>query len=324
MTHFYEESDIRPLARRVSSSVEYKNGFLMFGGFGINGNIEPNNVTNEIWMFDQEYGWSFIESAGPAVRYPSVVKLDNSVYIFGGCGVEKNSLNFSNDVYLYSNKGFIKLTRDNVKYSPDARYASAIAHTNKGFVIYGGCGYDNRKIYKYYSDLWVFDKYTSNWECINDGTEGPGKRYGFGWTSFRDKLYIFGGFDGCREHNDLWSLDLNVFEWTILNGGNILPDARYCPALGYVDNVLIMTGGRSKTNSKLNYHDTWVYNGIWHRLSTDNSPGYHAKSAYCSDGKKMWLFGGEGKHGHVSDLWKFSKGIWSCIQSPSNDDPLMW
>ena len=103
------------------------------------------------------------------------------------------------------------------------------------------------------------------------------------------------------------------------------PNARYCSSLGFINKDIILFGGRSKINSKLNFDDTWKYNSKWTKLKNNISPFYHAKTAYSSDGNNMYIFSGEGPNGHVSDLWMYNKqNKWNQLLECKEDDPILW
>ena len=173
----------------------------------------------------------------------------------------------------------------------------------------------------YFSDIWLFDPKELRWQLVEQSPIGPGKRYGFGSAADEAGVYVFGGYAGNSDLADLWYFEFTTRQWRQLATDG--PPARYCPALGLLDGKPLLFGGRSKTNSKLNYSDTWIFEGTWKALN-DTGPGYHAKAASASADNKLWLFGGEGPQGHVSDLWHYDRCGWTRLQPCRDDDPVVW
>ncbi|MEQ9490391.1 MAG: kelch repeat-containing protein [Alphaproteobacteria bacterium] len=299
----------------------------MFGGFGAGGTTDPDDVASDLWCHDLVHWRCVSTNTGHGARYASLFSHDGKLWRFGGCGWNGKSVTFTNKIWcLNEGRRVWETVADNDSISPPERYTAAAFGYKDSIYVFGGNSQDTDRKNTYYGDLWRLSG--NRWKKIHDHTIGPGKRYGFGWCASAGNLYVFGGFDGTRDCNDLWQLSVSshcpdTVEWTKLP---TKPEARYCPALGVVGNTLVLFGGRSKLNSKRNFSDTWVYTQdttSWRRLAA-SAPGYHAKSAYASDGTSLMLFGGEGSHGHVSDLWRFDGRNWMCLQPACEKDPAFW
>ena len=315
------EKGIFPHSRRAVGTV-VNCGFWIYGGFGLNGSTKPDDIGSDLWQYQNR--WRKIPGPGPyAARYVSLCAISNGFYMFGGCGFNGSRITFYNELWFYNGKWKqIVISKGDM---PEGRYTCALASIGNQLIMFGGQSQTPNGEKQFFGDLWKFDFIERIWNKIHGDEIGPGKRYGFGWSSHRNHLYIFGGYDGRNDLGDLWDLNLETFTWEKLAHDG--PEPRYCPAMGSVNDSLILFGGRSKVNPKLNFSDTWIFRDGWKYCKYENedmSPGYHAKPGYASDGKAMWIFGGEGPNGHISDLWKFDRSGWRRLHGNREDDPILW
>ena len=256
------------------------------------------------------------DTGPPGVRFPSLSPDGTGGFLrFGGCGFSAGAVDFADTLWRWDGR-WSRIPAGEV--GPAPRYTSAFVRRGSAFYLFGGNSQASDRRNTYYGDLWVLED--GRWRLVHDEGLGPGPRYGFGWVRCDDILYVFGGFDGEVDRNDLWALDLTSLSWTEMPAG---PKARYCPALGVHEGRLVLFGGRSKTNPKVNLSDTWIFCDDWEEWDGP-SPGYHAKSAFatCPDG--LWIYGGEGLRGHVSDTWRFGVDGWSCLDAGIDGDPVLW
>jgi hypothetical protein len=289
---------------------------------------------------------------------------DKGIYLWGGSGLKTDAkgrvtYNFLNDLWLFNPDG---LTWHNLEPSDDhalcphkdtmrplPRYTPVSHGHNNQLTVFGGYTEDllgKRKM----NDLWVRND-NGEWREITSrglrhgyspSAEWPGLRYGSMSASHNEMLYMCGGFSDEGDHIDLWELDCRNIRWRSLSpdaGGDDVPLKRYCAAMVYFEGALYLFGGRSRRYPKLNFNDLWRFSFItlqWekihdnrepHRYGHDaDFPAYHAKSAIALSGHKMYVWGGEGRSGHVSDFWYLDlKSLeWSLIQAARPDDPVLW
>ena len=296
----------------------WQGGFHFFGGFGVGGGVAPTDVSAELWRYDGS--WKLLAEGGPdAARYVSLCVFDGSLYLFGGCGVSHGAVAFYNHVWRYDG---VWQEIDTGDVCPPRRYAGALVSDGARLILYGGMVQaSDTKQTQYFGDMWAFDPKECRWRPVAQASTGPGERYGFGWAADETGFYVFGGYDGIQDQADLWRFEFATGHWRQLAMDG--PPARYCPALGLVEGRLIMFGGRSKTNPKLNFSDSWVFDDAWKALDGPG-PGYHAKAASASADNQLWLFGGEGPNGHVSDLWRHGPAGWARLHNSRDDDPVLW
>ncbi len=304
-----------PSARRAIGGAFHRGSFVILGGFGVRGTTAPDDIGADLWRYRD--GWSLIrDGATSPARYPSLCSTEEGLWRFGGCGFHDGRQVFLDELWRYRSDW------EEVKVAgprPIGRYTSALAAWRGALFMFGGCSRDLGGAPVFHGDLWCFAG--DRWEKLGDEETGPGKRYGFGWTVSGSRLFIFGGFDGHSDCGDFWALDLESLQWERLSEG---PPARYCPALGAVGRSVVLFGGRSKTDPRLNFSDTWVYEDNGWRRTAEGKPAYHAKPGYASDGSSLWLFGGEGPTGHLSDLWRFGENGWQLLEACRDDDPVLW
>jgi hypothetical protein len=155
-------------------------------------------------------------------------------------------------------------------------------------------------------------------------------------------VYICGGFSDDGDHIDVWRFDTVLEKWKMLSPDMVALDApasRYCGACAWFGDRLFLFGGRSRRDPKRNFNDLWCFDLIsrkWSCLGLNREPkqydpkasfpGYHAKSASAKVGRYWYIWGGEGRHGHVSDLWRLNLETldWELVQPARCDDPIFW
>ena len=142
---------------------------------------------------------------------------------------------------------------------PSPRFAhTAVYQPARDRVILFG-GYDG----SFRNDVWALSlSGTPAWSAITPaGTPPPGRwAPAAAYDPVRDRMIVFGGYDGTASRNDVWALSLGATPtWTQLSPGGPLPAARanvegvYDPA----GNRLIVFGGFN-TSTQQFFNDTWT------------------------------------------------------------------
>jgi len=219
-----------PFSRRSAGAVVWRGAFHFFGGFGAAGSIEPTDVSAELWRYDG--AWKLLADGGPgAARYVSLCAFDDTLYLFGGCGVTDGTVVFYDHLWRFDGTWREVETGD---LQPPRRYAGALVSDGKQLILYGGMAQEpGAKQGRYCGDVWRFEPGQNRWRTVAHDTSGPGARYGFGWAADDTDLYVFGGYDSCRDRSDLWKFEFATDRWRQLSENG--PPARYCPALGLVE-----------------------------------------------------------------------------------------
>ncbi len=285
----------------------------------------------------------------------------DKLLLWGGSGIyeKANGLknyNFLNDEYAFDIASemweLIKPSDDSQlaplnNATPSPRYTPVLQLVGDCLFLFSGYTEDRfgkRKL----NDTWV--RSGQHWLPIaagkqqgyRMGDDHPGLRYGSMSASDKAFVYVCGGFSDEGDHNDLWAFDMFEFRWRLLAPDLLserVPQARYCAAFAYHSNRLFLFGGRSRLFPKLQFNDMWMYdlNSFqWTLISGNRSPqrydnmaeypAYHAKASSVVVGNYWYVWGGEGKNGHVSDFWRFNFQTfeWQLIQAARPDDPLLW
>jgi N-acetylneuraminic acid mutarotase len=299
-----------------------------------------------------------------ARRCPGFTAAPAGALLWGGSGVATHDgqlrYTFLNDCWRFDleSESWVELHRsDDHRESPIAesqqlypspRYTPVFQPAgDSGYFLYSGYTED-RLGKRNLDDAWMWDG--ARWSQVEcDGPGGydgratwPGVRYGAVSAAADAVVYVFGGYSASGDHNDLWQFDASSLRWSLLSKHDEQsdrPEPRYCGAMAAHNGALIVFGGRSRRYPKKNFNDVWIFDvhaRTWLRL-TDNhgphiydasatSPGYHAKAAHAVDGDFWYLWGGEGRSGHVSDFWRFSlvERRWQMLQAARPDDPAFW
>lgn len=232
---------------------------------------------------------------------------------------------------------------------PQPRYTAVFHRFEGSLFLFSGktqtAEYENVIL----GDVWIRDA-EGEWEAVERGNavlgtdvnaDWPAARYGTMWAANEQAIFICGGY-GEQDYNDLWRFDLETRDWQLLSPHRASDDRhapRYGSAFAYYDQTLYLFGGRSREYPKRNYNDLWEFDLTtreWSQLEENRSPhrydesatypGYHSKSANAVVGKYWYIWGGEGRHGHVSDFWRFNLETheWQFIQPQRQDDPIFW
>lgn len=288
---------------------------------------------------------------------------NDRVLLWGGSGITemadgKVRYTFINDLWEYipstdkwnclrNSDDHLNSPLEGVLYPPP-RYTPVFQKWEKdSLFLFGGYSEDRlgkRKM----NDLWLCRK--GQWSHVSNtaaegyrhGASWPGLRYGCMSASDDCGIYIYGGFADDGDHNDLWRFNTSSLNWELLfpeDESSVSPHPRYCAAFALYGKKLFLFGGRSRIKPKLNFNDLWVFDlersewtmiadndGIHIYDGTVSRPGYHAKTGNAVIGKYWYIWGGEGRNGHVSDFWRLDmENIkWELIQAARSDDPSFW
>ena len=300
-----------PEPRRCVGWLARPDGILLWGGSGITAQGQGHRHTflNDEWLFDPATStWRQIEESDDHLRPPAADDAGRS--------------------------------------RPGPRYTPVIESIGDQLILFGGYTEDaagKRQL----NDTWVRDG--RGWTLVpptdapgyDFGATYPAPRYGCMHAADQTHLYICGGASQHDDHMDVWRFDVARGSWELLASASAdpAPSPRYCAALTLSGDDLVLFGGRSRWKPKLNYNDLWLFNlraRQWRCIQPNSEPhdysaraprpAYHAKSAVARMGDWLYIWGGEGRQGHVSDFWRLQLGHfqWDIIQPAREDDPILW
>lgn len=346
-------------AQRSMRAAKVKDDIFVLEGVGAKGTESILDVSNLLWAFNTiSLEWHLVQCQGDRPsprRYPGFVSQADRIVLWGGSGLKirnghAEGHTFESDLWHFSPERsqwtcVERSTSTSSSLHPAPRYFPVFENLGSEIVCFGGYGEENTEP-RYFGDTWrlsngKFEEVFSNRNsqhppCLNQ----PAPRYGAMAAVFDGELYVFGGYDGSRDRSDLWRYSPVAREWSLIGveEGGYGPSARYSGAVASNSDSLVLFGGRSRKFPRNNFSDLWrfdIQTRQWHMITGHSShsnyrdadvPAYHAKSAYCSDGRSLWVLGGEGASGHVSDFWRLDLSSlgWELIHGARPDDPVLW
>ncbi|KAI5061689.1 hypothetical protein GOP47_0024194, partial [Adiantum capillus-veneris] len=189
----------------------------------------------------------------------------NKMIIFGGfdgClqSSEVSILSFSNnDSCSWSQPRYSM----GASPSPLSQHTCCLYGEGRYMVVFGG--YSACK--GHLNELWILDLHCMSWtspECF--GTQ-PSPRRGHGAAVVRNKMYIFGGFDGTSHLCDVQVLDLQSWTWTHLCTQGSGPIPRRHHALEAVGDHLVVYGGYDGVTYLEDVYSLDISANIWRCLN---------------------------------------------------------
>ncbi|GKT17492.1 hypothetical protein ADUPG1_011112, partial [Aduncisulcus paluster] len=181
------------------------------------------------------------------------------------------------------------------------------------------------------NDVWAYHFLDNRWERIDGRMKThlkPPVRSGHACIAKNNKIYMFGGSirqdDTKMYGSDLWSFDPSTNIWESIEV-DISPMARYGHTMTVVNNKIYMFGGFSGQYCG----DLWelsivelesgIEHGKWEQISVSGpTPTARQMHASCAHNGELYISGGRGFEGVLSDLWKFDGEIWHRIHSPTS------
>jgi len=339
-------------ARRTTRAVATDRAVYFFGGIGSQGTESVLDIADDVWRYEPDGNeWTNVRKTDPwplARRYPGVAAFEGGAYVWGGSGIAQTpdgglEYDFKDDMWWFD---FASEGWEPIEQGPDgdrkpgARYAPLFERVGDAAILFGGYTETGSGEPTYLGETWVWDP-TDGWERPGDVDRTPKPRYAPMAAADGDRVYVYGGV-GESQYGDVWRLDVPEMKWTRLwdgPGNEVSPTPRYGALLTVHDGALVLFGGRSATDPKRNYSDLWRFHldtARWERIhgGTDaetyatrrSRPAYHAKSATARIDDGVFLLGGEGRHGHVSDFWRLDVASmgWEQLARAREDDPELW
>jgi hypothetical protein len=321
-------------ARRSAACAALGRGLYLFGGVGARTRTESIlDVSNDLWRYDvATRSWEEVARTEPwpaARRCAGFAALGGELVLWGGSGVDPGGYTFLDDLWAFEpGAGW----RELAPRGPGPRYWPAFGAVGGALLLAGGYTEDARGKRRL-GDTWVLRD--AGWREL--AGDGPEARYGAASTAGADALALFGGAGEERDLGDAWLLRPDEGWEPLAAGGG--PAPRYCAATALAGGGLLVFGGRSRFRPKENHNDLWrldLATRRWELLQPDREPhrydgstpypGYHAKAATAVLDGGLYLWGGEGRSGHVSDFWRLDLATlaWELLQPARADDPELW
>jgi len=188
-------------------------------------------------------------------------------------GYNLNKINFENKIFYYS--GLITYSQ----FDEDTYIFDGNSHFTQKFTF----PEDQRPTERFYTSL-CYDKY-------------------------RNRIWLFGGFDGSKFYNDLWYFDLNTNEWVKVHDqlentneeNPIYPAPRQKAGIAVVaEDYLYIIGGYSDVKS---FDDFWKFHiptNRWEREYTLDGIPWGTEYFIFEWKDRLWFFNGD-----ISKLYRY-------------------
>ncbi|EDO40207.1 predicted protein [Nematostella vectensis] len=207
---------------------------------------------------------------------------------------------------------------------PGARYGATTWKDRSGNVwMFDGHGQT-----KPLQELWLFNTKSKSWSLVDDGAKNisrPSPCVHCASCFYQDKVVVFGGVIKRKGKSKAytWILDLKTTSWTALQDDN--PPVRvkqsyWCDAS---KGILYIYGG---DNGAKIIDDMWKFSFkdmAWSSITFSKLPTFpgsrFSATAWENNGT-LYLFGGQGELGLMSDLWAFNPldSSWTKIKGSAN------
>ena len=236
-----------------------RGGMYVFGGFD---GAYRNDLSMLLLDSPMEWGPAPTSGTPPEARdYASLVydSARDRLVMFGG----NDANTYLNDVWeltsLSGTPTWAPLAPAGTPPSPRLAHRAIYDAARDRMLVLGG--YDGAEN----GELWALEfSPTLQWVQLSPGGAPPDPRHSASlvYDSSRDRLLLFGGYDGSTSKDDLWELPLSGgFAWAPLTAPPQAPLARHGLGGVYdpVNDLMVVAGGfRSGVNVEIN--DTWVLN----------------------------------------------------------------
>ena len=321
--------DTGPPSGRYGASAFFDaaNGrMLVFGGQGSTGPL------NDTWTLPLNGGlaWAQLTPAGtpPAARSGHTAVFDpatDRMLVFGG-GDASGAFSDVSELALESGSEWSPLIDPGNVPTPRNAHSAVFDTQRARMLIFGGAN-----VATFLSDVATLSLSGDPvWSPLVPGGTPPGARSSQSaiYDPVRDRVIVFGGFDGGAGLGDTWELTLaGTPAWSPLTTSGVPPQGRGGHAAIYdpVRDRMLVLSGRS---GALYQSDVWALSmgdsPTWTQLSPSGTPpgarAFHS-AIYDPVRDRVVMFGGTGPSGFLNDAWALSLGGLAWTQLPATSPP---
>jgi RHS repeat-associated protein len=164
-------------------------------------------------------------------------------------------------------------------------------------------------------ETWVWDG--AVWTRMYPSTAPSGRHSpAMAYDAARQRVVLFGGWDGYTETGDTWEWDGTNWELRATTG----PSPRVLHSMAYdpVRMRTVLFGGRDR-NAWIYYTDTWEWDGTAWTLRATTGPGGRENGGMAFCNGRVMLFGGYRNTSYLSDTWEWNGSSWTqrAVSGPS-------
>lgn len=299
-------------------------------------------VLISLYVFSQDLEWiPKFPIDSPSARLQMSLVYDcnkNEIIMFGGIlrtsAPSMKNWPSTNEMWEWDGATWMQLTPDIL---PEPRRSAGMVYDSetKKIILFGGFNSPTLDPTPYekivYNDTWEWDG--ENWiNVIPNGLAPPftpDKKWGhcMVYDKTRKKTVLFGGYNAYQSpslFDETWEYDSNTHTWTKIQ---LLthPERRRYASMVFDENrgKIVLFAGLQTTKTSA-FNDTWVYDGEWIELQTDNTPEprHESRMVYNYLSGNVFIFGGYGgivSESPLCDFWELDGLTW--IQKFSADYP---
>ena len=293
----YNAIGTRPSPPRYGSGLASANNKLfVFGGWS-------DYALNDLYMLDPLTNtWSDLTHIAtgtrPSPRYNhGFASAINKLFIFGG-----DSYGRVNDLFMLdpSTNTWSDLTYSAIGTRPSPRFVHGFASANSKLFVFGGWSDYGQQVGQTLNDLYMLDPSTNTWSDLTYSAIGPRPppRWGHGFASADNKLFVFGGMSDYAL-NDLYMLDPSTNTWSDLTYSAIgpRPPPRWSLGLASANSKLFLFGGASNIGNTNDTFELDLPSMTWSlsRPVTGVLPGFYCfagsstpTGSICNAGTYCW------------------------------------
>jgi N-acetylneuraminic acid mutarotase len=228
---------------------------ILFGGWSLDRQLGGT------WVYDPiENTWTDLAPAGsaPSARSGHSMAYDplnDKVILFGGWEMETETV--FGDTWSYDPKTNTWTELSPAGSVPPARDGHTMVYAEYEGLIFLFGGYNGTD---WLNDLWVYDVAADAWTEIIPAGDLPAPRVGYSmvYDDAKDRLIVFGGYDGNWALGDMWAYEPSTNAWTELTSAGDMPSARASSGMVYdsKSGEVILFGG---FDDEAELDDTWSY-----------------------------------------------------------------
>ena len=178
--------------------------------------------------------------------------------------------------------------------------------------IFGGYDGTNRL-----NDLHRFDFTTCMWtQLVASNGLAPSPRDRVAAASYRDALYVFGGYDGANRVNDMWRFDTNRYTWQICEIIGLPPSARHSHSVVEYDGKIFVLFGYDG-NYKADIHEYSIARKTWVPIQAKGQvPRPRYRTSVVAHNSSLIVFGGHDGLKHLDDLniFDLKTNTWTLVE----------
>ena len=228
-----------------------------------------------------------VDGPAPLLWHGSVYVPDrDAVLVFGGGNAEFRRCNRFRNLCSGSDSDLMWLLDlstgewsriEPANEGPEARFGHVMVHHPPTglVVVYGGGAVPDRVTGTFYSDTWVFDLETLEWQRRTDGPAGR-VHAAATYHPATGTVAVYGGDVGSVDtDNTLWGYDVEANEWRALDDSGD-PEGRWVAQMVTIPSTgdLLLVGGAGPRETQIEggsgtrldivgLDDVWVWSGAW-------------------------------------------------------------